>query len=103
MFTFIAYVVSLILRVTSHLGLIGFFGLMAEGKFEDMFTFWPMLIVGLVWGIITCSLNIAPRAYWAFSPLNVMGEKVGAVIYNMLGFFLAPYAIQLILLLIDKF
>ncbi len=90
MFTFIVYVVDKIIGFLGNIGVLGFFGLMTDGNFDIVLMCTPLLLVGLVWGIITVPLTIAPRAYWAFSPLNVMGMKVGGVINSMLTFYFSP-------------
>ncbi len=90
MFTFLVYLVDKIVGFLAHLGLLGLTGLLSQGEWDVVLMCSPLLIVGLVWGLITVQLTIAPRAYWVFSPLNVMGLKVGGVIYSMISFFLAP-------------
>ncbi len=90
MFTFLVYVIDKALEILGTLGIIGFWGLLSQGEFTVVLVCLPLLLVGLGWGIITAPLSIAPRAYWAFSPLNVMGEKVGYVASSTFKVYLSP-------------
>ncbi len=86
----IVWLVDAVTGVLANLGLVGFAGLLMTGQFSVLEMCLPLLIVGLIWGIITIPFITAPRAYWAMSPLNVMGMQIGGVFTTTLNFYLAP-------------
>lgn len=87
---YLVWFIDITTGTLANLGMIGLSGLLMMGEFDVVLMCLPLLIVGLIWGIITVPFAIAPRAYWALSPLNVMGNVVGGVIATMINFFLAP-------------